>query len=54
MAILWREKRGIHIAPAEGNFINEQGTVMKPQNLQTVTVTQDMWKKETGWPTATS
>jgi desulfoferrodoxin (superoxide reductase-like protein) len=24
MAILWREKRGIHVAPAEGNFINEQ------------------------------
>jgi len=30
MAILWREKRGIHVAPAEGNFINEQGTAMKP------------------------
>jgi hypothetical protein len=25
MAILWREKRGIHVAPAEGNLINEQG-----------------------------
>jgi len=30
MAILWREKRGIHVTPAEGNFINEQGTAMKP------------------------
>ena len=30
MAILWREKRGIHVAPAKGNFINEQGTAMKP------------------------
>ena len=30
MAILWREKRGIHVAPAEGNFINEQGPAMKP------------------------
>ena len=30
MAIFWREERGIHIAPAEGNFINEQGTAMKP------------------------
>jgi len=30
MAIFWREKRGIHVAPAEGNFINEQGTAMKP------------------------
>jgi len=30
MAILWREKRGIHYAPAKGNFINEQGTAMKP------------------------
>jgi hypothetical protein len=30
MAILWREKRGIHVAPAEGNFINEQATAMKP------------------------
>ena len=29
MAILWREKRGIRVAPAEGNFINEQGTAMK-------------------------
>jgi hypothetical protein len=30
MAILWREKRGIHVAAAEGKFINEQGTAMKP------------------------
>ena len=30
MTILWREKRGIHVAPAEGSFINEQGTAMKP------------------------
>jgi hypothetical protein len=30
MAILWREKRGIQVAPTEGNFINEQGTAMKP------------------------
>jgi hypothetical protein len=30
MAILWREKRGIHVAAADGNFINEQGTAMKP------------------------
>ena len=30
MAILCREKRGIHVAPAEGSFINEQGTAMKP------------------------
>jgi hypothetical protein len=29
LAILWREKRGIHVAPTEGNFINEQGTAMK-------------------------
>jgi len=29
MAIFWREKRDIHVAPAEGNFINEQGTGMK-------------------------
>ena len=33
MAIFWREKRGIHVAPAEGNFINEQGTAMKPQTV---------------------
>jgi hypothetical protein len=30
MAILWREKRDIRDAPAEGNFINEHGTAMKP------------------------
>jgi hypothetical protein len=30
MAILWREKRGIHVAPAAGNFINEQETAIKP------------------------
>jgi hypothetical protein len=30
LAILWREKRGIYVAPAEDNFISEQGTAIKP------------------------
>jgi hypothetical protein len=29
MAILLREKRGIYVAPAEDNFISEQGTDIK-------------------------